>query len=91
VLNLAPGEGSQLLLSLSSGAAFVGEVRVTVTSGTDEREVTLPLTAAPLTIPGTGVRPDAFIRVSSGLQCILVAQGMQNACDLSELLPVPSQ
>ena len=88
VLNLAPGEGAQLLLQLSSSARFDGAVHITVRSGSDERDVVLPLPSEVL-VPGLMVRGDTFVRASGSLSCIQYTDGNETPCVLAEVLPFP--
>ncbi len=60
VYNLQPGESGQFVLLILSRQSYNGEVRYTVTSGTDSQSFALPL-GSEVDFPGTGAWPTRAI------------------------------
>ncbi|MGV8896547.1 MAG: hypothetical protein ACOH10_02240 [Rhodoglobus sp.] len=85
VLNLAPGEGAQLLLQLKSGKRFTGDINVTVKSGSDTRDVLLPLSDEVI-VPAAMVRGDIYLRAHGTLDCVTHQNGAEVICSLAEVL-----
>ncbi len=85
ILNLAPGEGAQLLLQLRSGRRFTGDINVTVKSGADFRDVLVPL-ADDVTVPASIARGDVFLRVQGTLDCVTHEDGVEADCSLADVL-----
>lgn len=85
--NLAPGEGGQLIINVTSSTAFDGVLDATVLSGTESRTQELgkdtvgTLSAPPLFSLGT-----IYLQAAGALQCRELNGSEALPCDLTEVL-----
>ncbi|HWS51280.1 MAG TPA: hypothetical protein VN241_09735 [Microbacterium sp.] len=85
--NLAPGETGQILLTMFPTADFAGGLNLTATSGTESRDVSIPLDDEDrFTLPGLVRGGAAFLQVDGGLVCLEIDGAETVQCDIAGLI-----
>jgi len=87
VWNLAPGETGQLVLDLYPTESFDGTLTTTAFSGSDHRDVPIPLESKKrITVPALVSGGMTFLQVDAALACVRMDAGARTACDIGDLV-----